>query len=75
MALQINPDRGDTIVIEDQGVSWRVQFWYRWNDGPKTFADVQFPQGFGDLRVDDVEPLMVQLAVEVLRGRGLLPDE
>jgi hypothetical protein len=67
--------RGYSISVEDQGVNWRVQFWYRWNGGDYQFADVSFPSAFGDLNPDEVESLMVQLTVEVLRGRGLLPED
>lgn len=75
MPLQINPDRGDAIVIDDQGVSWDVEFEYRWNNGPKLHANVQFPAAFRDIDADEVEGIMVQLAVAALRGQGLLPDD
>lgn len=76
MTTQIGPDLGDTITVEDQGANWIVTYPYIYdpeNDGtflPKQTATVSFPSAFNDLNPDDVEDVMLQLAVAVSRARG-----
>ena len=61
------------IVIQDQGVNWRVQ--YEWNvddqSGEWVTFEAQFPRDFDELDADEVTPILHQLAAEVARATGV----
>ena len=80
MGLQINPDLGDTITIDDAGVRVDVSYWYRddstdengdplFNNGEKGFFEAQFPRDFQELSVQDgeLEEALMTLARMVAR--------
>ena len=74
MAVHINPDLGDAITIEDQGVNWRVSYWFvdpDFNEGEKTFFEASFPADFNELHPDDVEQAMLELAMATARGQNI----
>ncbi len=74
MGLQINPDLGDSITIEDQGVRWVVSYWYRdtdFNNGEKGFFSAEFPAGFNQINPDGLESAMMELAQAVARNTGV----
>ena len=58
------------IDIQDQGVRWTVS--YEWknddNEGIWETFTAQFPRDFNELKVDEVTPIMHQLAAEVARA-------
>ena len=71
MSLIINPDLGDTNVIEDQGVRWTISYWFVEDGGPKTFFEAEFPRDFNEINPDQVEQAMMELAQAVARGKGV----
>ena len=76
MSLQINPDLGDSIVIDDQGVRIDVTYQYKdteFNGGLKGEFTAQFPRDFGELSVQDgeLEQSLMALAQTVARRTGI----
>jgi hypothetical protein len=61
------------ITYEDQGVNWRVTFEY--NNDQQTGDWVEFvasfPADFGEINPDDVQTAMLELALQVARGKGV----
>lgn len=73
MSLQINPDVGDTIVIDDAGVRVTITYQYRdtdFNNGEKGEFSAQFPRDFAELSVQDgeLESALLVLAQMVARN-------
>ena len=61
------------IDYQDQGVNWKVTFEYS-NDqqtDPWVEFEANFPADFGQIRSDDIEPAMLDLALWVARGEGI----
>lgn len=76
MALQINPDPGDSITIDDAGVRITIGYWFRdddFNGGAKTYFEAQFPRDFSELSVADgsLEQALMTLATQVARRTGV----
>ena len=78
MSLQINPDLGDSIVIDDQGVRIDVTYQYKdteFGDPPGTKGEftAQFPRDFNELSVQDgeLEQALMMLAQMVARRTGI----
>ena len=78
MSLSINPDLGDTIVIDDAGVRITVEYEFKdtaFGDplGSKQHFSAQFPRDFGELSVQDgeLEQALMQLAMMVARRTGV----
>lgn len=76
MALVINPDLGDTITIDDQGVRIDITYSYRdddFNGGEKGTFTAQFPRDFQELSVQDgsLEEALMVLATAVARRTGV----
>lgn len=76
MSLQINPDVGDTIVIDDQGVRITITYQYKdtdFNGGLKGEFSAQFPRDFAELSVQDgeLEQALMALAMQVARRTGV----
>ena len=79
MSLSINPDLGDSIVIDDVGV--RVDITYQYKDtefgdppGTKGEFTAQFPRDFQELSVGDdseLEEALMTLAKMVARRTGV----
>lgn len=72
MSVSINPDFGDTIVINDQGVRITITYQYRdpdFNGGEKGTFSAQFPRDFGELSVSEgeLEQALLTLAMMVAR--------
>lgn len=76
MSLNINPDLGDTIVIDDQGVRISITYFYKdpdFNGGLKGSFTAQFPRDFQELSVQDgeLEQALMMLAMMVARRKGV----
>lgn len=76
MSLTINPDPGDTIVIDDQGVRITIEYEYRdtdFNGGQKGHFAAQFPRDFQELSFEDgsLETALLTLAQMVARRTGV----
>ena len=82
MSLNIGPDLGDAIMIEDQGVRWVVEYpfiddtrddqgQFLYSNGQKTVMNAQFPRDFGEINPSDVEAAMLELAKAVARGKNI----
>ncbi len=72
MGVQINPDLGDSIVIDDQGVRITVTYQYvdpDFNGGNKGEFSAEFPRDFGELSLGDgsLEEALMTLATSVAR--------
>ena len=76
MSLSINPDLGDSIVIDDVGVRVDITYQYKdteFNGGLKGEFTAQFPRDFGELSVADgeLEEALMTLAKMVARRTGV----
>lgn len=61
------------VVIQDQGVNWRVAYEYS-NDqqtDPWQPFEASFPADFGEINPDEVEQQMTMLAMAVARNQGV----
>ncbi len=62
------------ITFEDQGVNWRVTFEYSDDNGvtiPWQLFEAQLPRDFDDIKADEVEVAMLDVALAVARGQGI----
>lgn len=59
--------------IEDQGVRWVVSAELQRESPPYDWFtyEAQFPRDFGEINPDDVEPVMLQLMLEVAKAQGV----
>lgn len=77
MSLSINPDLGDSIVIDDVGVRVDITYQYQdteFNGGAKGEFTAQFPRDFQELSVGDdseLEEALMTLAKMVARRTGV----
>lgn len=83
MGLQIGPDLGDSIDIQDLGVRWTVTYSFiddttdpdtglpLFNNGEKDTFTAEFPRDFNEINPDDVEGAMLQLATMVARNTNV----
>lgn len=76
MSVVINPDLGDAIVIDDQGVRITITYKYQdsdFNGGAKGTFSAQFPRDFGELSVADgeLEQALLTLAMMVARRKNV----
>lgn len=76
MSLNINPDLGDTITIDDAGVRITIGYFYKdpdFNGGLKGYFEAQFPRDFAELSVQDgeLEQALMTLATMVARRTGV----
>ncbi len=85
MGLQIGPDIGDSISIDDAGVRITVTYPFKddttdpdtgeflFNNGEKTTFSAQFPRDFSELSLSDgsLESALMTLATQVARRTGV----
>ena len=61
------------ISYQDQGINWKIDFEYSEDNGvtvPWELVEVNIPADLDDIRQDDLEIAMLELAMHVARGQG-----
>ena len=61
------------ITYQDQGVNWKIGFEYSEDNGvsiPWTLFEANIPADLDDIKQDELESAMLDLAMAIARGQG-----
>lgn len=71
MPTVIGGDLGDTVTLDNQGVTWEIRYWWRQDGGPRTEAIVNLPSALDDIPLPFGEQVLLELARIINVNRGV----